>query len=219
MSFKDPLKIELPFSGFYESWHDERIDETIRDAFTYDTESGEDRELTNEESDAIYSADVDWSATRVEYCKEYVGCFANEFGLTLEYDGLQSPKEYNFTTDRVFAIAERSEFNTKIRQVVEALPNWPAYIRERFTSRDGFWSFYSADSKDEQWTRDTLDECQYEVMLQFYIDNLTETDPHNNAAWNEREYFIVEDIDVYNFESINNAIEVIQTYLKKETVQ
>jgi cation transport regulator ChaB len=201
----DPIKIELPFAGFYESWHDDAIDRAIESAFEDDQGN-----MPDDMWDVIMSADVDWSAIRKEYCREYVSCFAQEFDLTLEYDGMQSPREYNFTTDRVFATVGRAEFNSKVRKVVEALPEWPTEIRERFTSRSGFWSHYSNDHTDPEWTAKDLDECQYGVMLEVYINHLHTSDPNNNHEWSEREYHMLEDIEVYSFSSVNDAIEAIE---------
>lgn len=211
----DRIEIELPFSGFYESWHDERITEAVESEFRYDREAGTDREPTEVEADAIFMADVDWSATRIEYSREYANRFADEFDLDgLEYSGISSPAYYNFSTDRVFATIDRKEFNRKIREVVEQYDEWPEYIRGRFTSRDGFWSNYSNNSSDEEWTAEDLDACQYRVLLQCYIDHLATDDSNNNAEWSEREYYLCEDIEVYGFESVHNATETILKYIK-----
>ncbi len=78
------LKIELPFSGFYESWHDHAIDDAIEQHFTYDYETGEDIELTDEIADAIWSADVNWGAIRAEYC-EHCSLLEAQIRLTREH--------------------------------------------------------------------------------------------------------------------------------------
>ena len=83
---------------------------------------------------------------------------ANEevgFDLGLTFDEMVSPREYNFTTDRIFmsiprnSVAKlfrisRAENHTKLREA----------IKDRFTSYDGFRSFYSNDLND--WLRKPL---------------------------------------------------------------
>lgn len=204
------LKIEIPFAGFYETWHDEEIDRAIQMHFEDDQ-----GDLPEGVAGAIWESDIDWSAIRKEYCADFVDWFGNEFGLNLEFDDMWSPREYNFSSDRIFAIADKDEFDTKIRKVVEAYPEWPQIIKERFTSYDGFWSNYSNDYQNEEWTRDVLDECQYKVMLQAYIDHLHTEDPLNNPAWNEHEYRCFEDMELSSFKSIMAAVDKVEEKLKE----
>ena len=209
------IKIQLPFSGFYETWHDTRIDEALENYFNYDYESGNDREPTEAESNAIWSADVDWSAIRHEYCMEFTEGFATEFDIpSLKFDELISPREYNFSTDRLFATI-RGDHLDRIRREVESDDTWSETVRERFTSYDGFSSFYSADINDDIWTREVLDECQYEVMLQHWIDAKHRDDPNNNREWNDLEFDIGAELQVGEFESVNTAYDKIMEYMKE----
>lgn len=207
------IKIELPFSGFYESIHDSRLDDEIEQHFNYNHSTGEDREITEEEAEAISFADIDWHAIRSEYAHEYVNCFAHEFNLDIEYEELISPREYNFSTDRIFATIAPADMQ-RIRKEVESDKDWKEVVKQRFTSYDGFYSFYKPDTAHEQWTRPVLDECQYEVMLQHWLNMKHRDDPLNNPEWNEREYHICDDIEISNFESIAEAIEQIEKYIK-----
>lgn len=204
------IEIELPFSGFYESYHDQKIDEAIESYFNYDPESGEDIEISEEIFEAIWDADIDWGAIRKEYSKEYVEAFGDRYGLTLTFVELQSPREYNFGTDRVFASIKEDEIN-EIRKEVEAHEKWAEEIKERFTDRSGFWSNYSNDSKDTDWTREKLDECQYRVILEFWLNNIQ----FIGSYWEEEECWIADEIQVSEFQSINNAYEKIEAYRKE----
>lgn len=167
------VEIEVPFWGFYESIHDSFIDDGIESAFNYDYENGEDIDLPENFWDDVMSADVNWSKMRSDYAKAYTEAFGEKFGLDLEYIEMTSPREYNFTSDRIFAKVPIEQIN-KIRKEVESHKDYPEYIRERFTSRDGFWSHYENDYKHEEWTREVLDECQYEVILDFWLENISE---------------------------------------------
>lgn len=206
----NPVKIELPFAGFYESLHDDAIDRALEGGFNYDHEKDEEIEAPD-----FWGADIDFSAIRKEYCEHYVAAFAEEFGLTLTFDEMTSPREYNFSSDRIFCTIPREEID-KIRTEVEADPLWAEEVKERFTSRSGFWSFYEPDLKDEKWARAVWDECQYEVLIQFWINAKHRNDPNNNPDWNEREYYMCDNFEIYNWYSIIKAHEAIEEYLKEE---
>lgn len=203
------VEIELPFIGFYESVHDATIDLAFESYFEND--SGEMLEGYN---DSIWSADVDWSAIHREYCEQYVDGFADATEIWMQFADMSSPREYNFTTDRIFANADAERMD-EIRTKVEAYPEWPGVIRERFTDRDGFWSNYSSDSTDEQWTRAELDACQWRVILEEWLEHEHKADPLNVQEWNEREYEIASDIEVAQFESFDKALDVIEEYHKR----
>lgn len=205
----DLVNIELPFAGFYESIHDSNIDRAIEDGFNYNYETDEDKEITDEEGEATYMADVDWGAIRHEYCKNFVEAFGNRFGLHLTFDELTSPQFYNFSTDRLFAKVPREEID-KIRKEVEAHKDYPEYIRERFTSRDGFWSNYSADVGTEEWSCETLDECQYRVILEFWLEHHPDV-----SDWNEEEWYLTNDFEMFNWDSVVAAHETIEKYLEE----
>lgn len=217
----DLVKIELPFSGFYESIHDKEIDDAIEYSFQIgdwresndDEETGMSDDKEREIFDSIYMADVDWKAIRSEYCENFVEAFGEEFGLHLTFDEVTSPREYNFSTDRVFCKVPREEID-KIRKAVEEHEGYPQWIKDRFTSYDGFWSFYSNDYKDEVWTRETLDECQYRVIIEFWLDNIC--DSMGSEGWHMEEYYLTNDFEMYNWYSIINAVDTIEKYMKEK---
>lgn len=202
----DLVKIELPFSGFYESIHDSEIDRAIEDGFNYDLEKQKEVPVP----DDIWAADINYKAIEREYCEAFVNAFADRFGLTLTFDEMRSPREYNFSTDRLFCKIPRDEINT-IRKKVEAHPDYQKLIKERFTSRDGFWSFYSSDYKNEEWTRETLDECQYEVIIRFWLDNIS--DDVGSEGWRMEEYYLTNDFEMSNWDSVIEAHRAIEEHL------
>lgn len=212
------VDVQVPFSGFYESIHDEQINSAIENHFEWlHEEDGLEDTLTEEESDAIWSSDVNWSAIRNEYAKEYTEAFGNEFKLGLKFIELSSPKYYNFSTDRIFAEVAKHQID-KIRKQVEATDLWAETVKEQFTSRDGFSSFYSNDIKDEDWTKDVLDECQYGVLLETYIEVLA-NEGYACLGDNEWEYGLIENIEVSNFDSVSDAIDLIEKELANKEAQ
>lgn len=162
------IEIEVPFSGFYESYHDQFIEDAIENAFNYDYDTGEEIELGDKYDKARWDADIDWKTIQEGYSKGFAEEFGQRFDLDLEFVDMTSPQFYNFSTDRIFANVPVDQIN-KIRKEVEAHPEYPGYIKERYTDRDGFWSNFPSDYKDEGWTREELQPVQYRTILEFYL--------------------------------------------------
>jgi hypothetical protein len=109
--------------------------------------------------------DLDWRDDAVEFdepfktvledfAKQYVPAWNEEFkyvtgiDLHLEYDSVELQREYNFSTDRIFA---KMPFKA-LREMVKSLrgedgtyPELDAVCKERHTSYEGFYSFYESD--------------------------------------------------------------------------
>lgn len=149
------MKTSIPFSGFYESLHDSEMDDTLNRMFS-DRASGchSNDGLVNRAFEAC-----DWQAVQVEYAQAYAENFAAQFGLkTLRFSELQSPREYNFTTDRIFCTIGRAELRRLRREV--SRDTLAQVAAEYFTSRSGFYSYYSPDvstwGKVDKWD---LNQC------------------------------------------------------------
>lgn len=145
------LNATIPFSGFYASMHSDNIDRAINSYF--------DKEGTGEEGlepENFYFSFNHYDDIHEAYAKKYVECFADWFEgetgveLPLTFETMKSPREYNFTTDRIFCDIPLSA----IRKIRAYVPDdvLRKRVSDRFTSRDGFLSFYSKDLDDWQET-------------------------------------------------------------------
>jgi hypothetical protein len=126
----------IPFSGFYGSLHSIELDDTLDQMFS-------DRGTGSHVNDGLVAHAIDkinWQATHIAYAQEYCEQFALEMGVTLNFEALVSPREYNFVTDRIFASISCASLE-RLYAVVDknALVDM---VRVKFTSRDGFASFY-----------------------------------------------------------------------------
>ena len=120
---KKKLEFALEFGGFYHSWHSERIDNDISN-YDYDWE------------------EVDYKKTHNNYCKGLLESVNNELDMNLEFVELDSPREYNFTTDKIIASIPQKEF-ADLKQEYVNDTEFVDWINEESRSRDGFSSFYS----------------------------------------------------------------------------
>lgn len=172
----------VPFSGFYETWHSEEIQHTAEQAISDDC-GDPIGDLAEHLFDAIEYRDVE-----DKYAAGYVENFAYEFELTaLEFDEVSRPREYNFTTDRVFAWISRSDLYHILLNLPLSL--LAKHAKARFTSYDGFISSYSPDVTD--WPEDVgdWDHNQIGTLLEAWAEHMhgEEFDQHAEFELMERD--------------------------------
>lgn len=145
------LSLTVPFSGFYNSIWSEALrfyEEMVVNGLV----------VEEEDRDAVFGALCDateYQTAHSDVAKEYVAQFNHAFEakteieINLRFETLASPREYNYTTDRIFAhipvgrahalfALSRNENHDSLRALVE----------RDFTHRDGFVSHYSNDLDD-----------------------------------------------------------------------
>ena len=142
------METRIPFSGFYGSIHDQELDYCLENYFSNDCGECISSALFQRAYDQ-----ADWGSIHNDYAKAYVEGFAAEFELAIEYKLMVSPREYNFTTDRLFAEIELSE----VERIFKLVPKevLAKAVKDTFTSYDGFISYYSNDL--DQWPKDLAD--------------------------------------------------------------
>jgi hypothetical protein len=69
------------------------------------------------------------------------------FVTSIQFQSLSSPKEYNFYNDSINIVVELSEENEKtiMKFIIDNISDFQRYIKNRYTSYDGFLSRYSND--------------------------------------------------------------------------
>lgn len=210
----DRTIIKLPFPGFYDSWYSDELDvEEEREAENLaerEEEEGHPVELrlnASEFAELLFDV-TDYSAAKQAIARQYVSVFdewfANQcstWALGLEFESMSSPREYNFSTDRIFAWIPcrkvQALFNMVNRDTLAAV------IRERFTSCSGFISHYSNDISD--WLEKPLtdwDHNELETLLLAVIrDKCNEPGDYDMAIF----YSMAESEDFYQAHS--NAVD------------
>lgn len=140
--------VSLPFTGFYHGYF-----EILFDSYA------EGMELTDEDINSI-----DFSKLSFNYCLAYVHEVSHHLGVELKFDSLYSSKEYNFRSDEIYVKVTDS-------LIAEALktPSLAKFAADWFTSRDGFFSFYSPDLED--WDFSNLEEPQLSCAFAAYLED------------------------------------------------
>ena len=170
----------IPFSGFYESHHSGEIDRTLEMMLSDSSGCSPASERISEEIWGHVSTPM------VAYTKAFVESFQAmlkdkaELDIPITWESVQSPREYNFGTDRLFATVSLKSVRAMMRKVDKAVLDRVA--KERFTSSDGFISHYSADVKSWgsviNWDHNQVGTLVAALVVQFFGDdwewNITE---------------------------------------------
>lgn len=155
--------VNLPFfPGFYESILSQSLNHAEERECEYSAEKETSQEYYPEtyqpEELRLNSSDyasilfdcMDYRAAHEKMAKDYVSAFdswaADNLGTaagTFTFESMDSPREYNFRTDRVYATVPFAAMET-LYQAIDR-DNLGKLIKERHTSRSGFISFYSDD--------------------------------------------------------------------------
>lgn len=125
-------------------------------------------------------------------------------GVEIRVNDVISPREYNFTTDRV-EIEIRVDSDDVIHYLKSNRAAWEKYRVEKFTSRDGFISFYSPDdpafNNPEAWIDDE-NGVYLSAALEFIV---------YNELGDDAEYFLSEralsNCNMSEFITIDPALE------------
>jgi len=145
------MKTFIPFEGFYDSYIGSMIDEI------------EDMELSRYSVAKIYANRF----SRILSVGDSGGAGIG-FDACLTFVKLQSPREYNYLTDRILCEIPVQTIASIYNRVTFATLD--KVIKDRHTTRDGFVSFYSDSIGD--WINQgalNFDENQLETLLIAYM--------------------------------------------------
>ena len=155
----------IPFQGFYGSMHEGCIGSTVE--MEIDHYLGEDGGNKTQDQVNEWQESINYCSIFEAYSKHYVDFVNSELGLaSLTYKELVSPKEYNFTTDRIFCTVGYADIR-RLYALYRHSDSFRELIKDQFTSYDGFASFYSNDVAD--WIEkpfDTWDHNEIGMLIQ-----------------------------------------------------
>ena len=129
--------------------------------------------------------EIDWNKTNENVSKFYLNYFKDELSdffksigvLSLEFIKVDSPKYYNYSTDKLVCNIEidKDVFVHELRKY--DFDNWEQFLKNNFTSYDGFISFYPNDPNE--WTELIAEKFEddnviIEKLLQFYLEQSEE---------------------------------------------
>ena len=177
--------VELPFfPGFYNSFlelEDSDIDEEINYLNEY---YPCDKEITYDDLDIDYDA----------HQKVMVDCFVEAFEeylpswvKSIEMPELDSPKEYNFRTDKIYVTATLTDdWKEQMQEFVKENREWlTKRIKDDWSDRSGFWSFIKNDIDAFLMNLYELDSRYVSIMMGYAIELKNENEDMYDMLTNE----------------------------------
>jgi len=147
------MKTYLPlFTGFYNTiW--EMDDSYLIDEMGVDTD------------------DIDYAKYREDVSKELCRVLPDHCDLidSILYEALVSPRFYNFGNDSINCKLTISSTEAVDEYLADNADAFATFLKNRYTSRDGFASSYSNDPKD--WSDWHEDEHKFGAVLDFWFMN------------------------------------------------
>ena len=175
------LESTIPFDGFYESFISADIEHQIGQQIEWDSDI---YDLNEDEQQVLWDSYLSinrsyfYNQIAEDYTNFYIEILNRRlkgFTLKAKFNLLISPKEYNFETDRIFIDIEKNHAIDFIKYIIKhykkELEN---KIKERFTSRDGFWSHYKNDL--DLWTQNYSEWDHNQIGTCFELFDLEEED-------------------------------------------
>lgn len=215
------LNLEVPsFTGFYQGIWDQSENEWIE---VHEMKYGdyEDFESLNLIDDWGFGSDYRDNVAKL-FAKNYAEIIKNCLAVPMEYVGcyVDSPKEYNFRTDRIYATFEVPDYNALVKRLnelgslLEYRTELAALIKKHHTSCDGFISFMSNDIED--WFGLMYDPSNDHYTSYFIGYLLSLMAPEEIEGLNESVYeYVLENTDYHCVEpETDDAKEEWELYLQ-----
>ena len=175
------LESTIPFCGFYESFISADIDHQIGQQIEWDCDL---YDLNESEEEILYNnyLTVNTSYFYNQIARDYTIFYIDAlndrlegFNLNAKFNLLTSPREYNFETDRIFIDIEKDHAIDFIKYIIKNYKKeLEEKIKQRFTSRDGFWSHYKNGL--DLWTKDYSEWDHNQIGTCFELFDLEEED-------------------------------------------
>ena len=147
------------FNGFYNTLFENLIDNAVDDAIEYHNEQNN--------TNLVYDDfDFDFTTIQNKICKDAVSKIEeklNEIGINckIKFETLVSPKYYNFSNDSINIEINFKKFSRVIEILEQNFDSFSQYIKDNYTSRDGFISSYSSYASD--WIEDLRENAENEA--------------------------------------------------------
>jgi hypothetical protein len=188
---ENKIVIEIPFSGFYHSIHDQYIDLWL-DYMTSNDEA-EFLGITQEElEDRLYT--MDYSSIRKAICLHYIEAYnavfydEHDIDLELSFHAMTSPKFYNFETDRIYCDIDQSKFNEVIALLDD--DKIQSVLSGKYRTQAGFIVFDSTLQaiQNKDYVKFSSDILEMLLSENTVIDNYQYTDLIHEVIANNAEF-------------------------------
>jgi hypothetical protein len=185
------------FKGFYESIYDSANLEELQ----YE-DINEIRENNNKKPISFDDIDFDYNKYYIDVSKQLCDVIQDELSdyiNIIRYKNINSPKYYNYSNDFIECEIEPKKDNI-LNYIKSNYNDWRKYLKDNYTSYDGFISHYDNNPKSEDWNDYNIINGKHQLyaVLNFIAENegINELDIYDWLVdlW----------IDVKNYDELTN---------------
>ena len=167
------MKIDtyLPiFKGFYQSIYEPNNLEKLQ----YE-DINEIRENNNKKPISFDNIDFDYNKYYIDVSKQLCDVIQDELSdyiNVIRYKNINSPKYYNYSNDFIECEIEPKKDNI-LNYIKSNYNDWKKYLKDNYTSYDGFISNYDNNPKSEDWNDYNIINSKHQLyaVLNFISEN------------------------------------------------
>ena len=120
----------------------------------------------------IYKYEGDIGESFCEVLTEHFRDLFNFETFKIKFKEIDRPSFYNFKNDKIIAEVEYTDAEATVLEkfIEDHIDDWDVFLRDHFTSCDGFISFYSNDYAEWPTYFDSMDEVESQYFLSFILE-------------------------------------------------
>lgn len=197
------------FPGFYGTIFEPEESQEIE----YINQERKDKGLRELNFDAFQFNYKEYEIEISKKCCDFIEEKLKELGIecTIKFEGLDSPREYNFRNDVINCEISLDLKEVK-KQLIDNKDKLSQYFKDKFTSCDGFISFWSNDIND--WIND-FDTADHTYSIGAVLESILMLNDEDNDLYDHMYYYASERVYLQcdNYDELVNPsyeLEIIQ---------
>jgi len=157
----DRVTVRLPFSGLYNTIHDQMMDIALEQINSDD--AGKDNEV-------ICTTNVRWAEVHLAYAQAYTKAAVEESGLDLAFQKIISPRDYSMGNDEIIVTFPLRDLEVAFGALDDAGKKaWRELVEAELTERPGFIPFSEYPKDAVEWGPvNTWDDAQRDLFFHFH---------------------------------------------------
>lgn len=157
----DRVTVNLPFSGLYNTVHDQMMDIALEQINSDDA---------GDEEEMICTTNVRWAEVHLAYVQAYTKAAVEESGLDMTFQKIISPRDYSMGNDQIIVTFPLRDLEAAFGVMDDAVKQaWRELVETELTERPGFIPFSKYPKDADEWgTVDTWDDAQRDLFFYFH---------------------------------------------------
>lgn len=157
----DRITVKLPFSGLYNTVHDQMMDIALEQINSDDA---------GDEEEMICTTNVRWAEVHLAYVQAYTKAAVEESGLDMSFQKIISPRDYSMGNDEIIVTIPLRDLEVAFSSMDDTYRQaWRELVDASLTERPGFIPFSKYPQDADEWGPvDTWDDAQRDLFFHFY---------------------------------------------------